>query len=60
MRLHALDKYSWLETVWKALECYRENSIPEGEPAYDEEWDNICSAMAWIREELDLPDEVEE
>lgn len=43
---------SWLETIWCALECHRENSIPEGVKDYDEEWDDICTAMAWISEEL--------
>lgn len=60
MILHALDEESWLSTIWDALEDYREKSIPEGEVAYDQQWDDICSAMAWIREELNLPDEVEQ
>lgn len=61
VKLSAYDPESWLETIWQALACHRENSIPEAQdPAYDEEWSEICSAMAWIREKLELPDEVEQ
>ena len=28
------------------------NEIPEGDPAYDAEWSDICTAMAWIEEDL--------
>ena len=41
-----------LAIVWAALEAYRADLIPEGEEAYDEEWNNICTAMAWIEEDL--------
>ena len=44
-------KRSWLAVVWEALE---EHDYPE------EQWDDICTAMAWIREELGLPSEVED
>ena len=50
--LHALDRDTWLETIWNALESYRNDCIPEGNEDYDEEWSEICSAMAWITEEL--------
>jgi hypothetical protein len=53
------NRESWLETIWNALHSHRETCIPEGEPAYDAEWDEICTAMAWVREALDLPGEVE-
>lgn len=57
--LHALDAESWLATVWHALECYRGDCIPEGQDvAYDDAWSDICSAMAWIRTGLGLPDEI--
>lgn len=57
--LNAHDLESWLETIWNGLQSHRETCIPEGvDPAYDAEWDDICTAMAWIREELGLPDEV--
>jgi hypothetical protein len=57
--LHAADSETWLETIWTVLHSHRETCIPEGvDTAYDEEWDEICTAMAWIREALGLPDEV--
>jgi len=47
-----------LSTIWHALECYREDSIPEGiEESWDEEWDEICTAMAHIHEALDITHE---
>lgn len=42
-----------LNIIWDALCAYRADLIPEGEPAYDEEWNDICTAMAWIEEELE-------
>jgi len=60
MTAHAQDAESWLETIWNALHSHRETCIPEGvDPAYDDEWSDICSAMAWVREVLGLPPEVE-
>ena len=47
------DKKTILETIWQALEGYRENCIPEGEAQYDEQWNEICTAMAWITEDLE-------
>ncbi len=44
---------SWFETIWDALHGYREDCIPEGDGAYDDQWSDICTAMAWIREEFD-------
>lgn len=44
---------SILNTIWEALEAYRENCIPEGDSDYDEQWDDICTAMAWITEDLE-------
>ncbi len=44
----SFDTRSALATVWAALEHYREELIPEGEAAYDEGWDHICTAMAWL------------
>ena len=42
-----------LESVWHGLNGYREDCIPEGqEEKYDEEWSDICTAMAWITEAL--------
>ncbi len=58
-KLHALDKETWLEIIWDALWCYHEDCISRAKPPYDKEWDDICSAMAYIREDLELPDEIE-
>ena len=41
-----------LAIVWAALEAYRADLIPEGDPDYDEQWDDICTAMAVIEEDL--------
>lgn len=47
------NRESWLETVWEALHAYR-----EGDPGVtDETWDEICTAMAWVTEELGLDKE---
>ena len=47
------DMESILETIWQGLEGYRENCIPEGDKQYDVEWADICTAMAWIQEDLE-------
>ena len=47
------DQESILETIWEALEDYRENCIPEGVADYDNQWSDICTAMAWIAEDLE-------
>ena len=52
IKLTYANKESWLDTIWEALHGYRENCIQEEE--YDAEWDDICTAMAWIEEELEL------
>jgi hypothetical protein len=41
-----------METIWDALFKYRDNCIPEGDAKYDAEWSDICTAMAWLQEEL--------
>ena len=41
-----------LEPIWIALENYRASLIPEGKESHDEEWDEICSQMAYIEEPL--------
>ena len=46
------DPVSWLDVLWEALWGFRDDCIPEGDPMYDEQWDNICTAMAWIAEEI--------
>ena len=49
-----------LNTIWEALHSYRERCIPENDSGdcdhtnktYDEQWDDICYAMARIKEML--------
>ena len=58
--LTCADKVSWLETIWEALAGFREDCIPETDPTYDRQWDDICTAMAWITEEIGLNSSAEE
>lgn len=62
------DRKAWLELIWNALEYYRENGISETTEwgndsetaiANDKEWDEICTVMAWVEEDLNLVDEVD-
>ena len=41
-----------LQIIWNALHSYREDCIPEGDLLYDDQWDQICTAMAHIENEL--------
>ena len=52
------DLDSIIDTIWQALEGYRENCIPEGQTEYDNEWSDICTAMAWIQEDLYKQEEI--
>lgn len=58
MALNRHDRKAWLETIWLALECYREDCIPGEE--YNDDWDELCTAMAWIAEELGVQQEPDE
>ena len=43
-----------LALIWQALECYREDCIPEGQDeSYDTEWSELCDSMHWITEDLE-------
>jgi len=54
-----IDIQDALKTVWLALEGYRENCIPEGDADYDEEWSDICTALAVIQEDLNQMEEID-
>jgi len=41
-----------LKVVWEALHGFREDCISEGDFHYDEQWDDICTAMAALQETL--------
>ncbi len=45
-----------LQIIWNALHGYREDCIPEKakEEHYDEEWNQICTAMAHLHEALGI------
>lgn len=58
--LHDIEEQ--LAVVWNALHSYQEESLvtpSNHEEDSNEVWDDICLAMAVIRERLDLPDETE-
>jgi hypothetical protein len=41
-----------LEMVWGMLEGWRDHH-PEGTKHNDEFWNEVCTAMAWIEEDLE-------
>jgi hypothetical protein len=41
-----------LTVIWEALQAVRDDLIPEGDESYDEQWEEICTSMAWIEEAL--------
>ena len=45
--------------IWSVLEDYRDNKIPEGKPKFDDEWDDICVAMAVIQEDLGCEEDLD-
>jgi len=50
--LRADDMITWTNRIWQTLHEFREVQIPEGDIYNDQEWDEICTAMAWITEAL--------
>ena len=47
-----------LSSVWDVLYMAREDCIPEGQDDYyDEQWDEVCAAMAKIHEALNIKHE---
>ena len=51
-RLKMHDIKQQLEIIWDALEAYRSDLIPEGDEQFDAIWDDICTSMAIIEENL--------
>jgi hypothetical protein len=41
-----------LDVVWKALHGYQEACLDHATDDASEEWDDICTAMAWITDAL--------
>ena len=46
------DTKQQISIIWDALEAYRFDLIPEGDEQFDEIWDEVCTAMAVIEENL--------
>ena len=56
MKLTSLDKAVWLSTIWTALEEWQDEYAGRsavGTDTYEQRWDDICTAMAWIAEGLE-------
>jgi hypothetical protein len=49
-----IDIQDSIKIVWLALEGYRQFVIPEGSKENDQAWDDVCTAMATIQEDLGL------
>jgi hypothetical protein len=50
LKMHDIKQQ--LEIIWDALEAYRSDLIPEGDEQFDAIWDDVCTAMAVIEEDL--------
>ena len=50
LKMH--DVKQQIDIIWDALEAYRCDLIPEGDEQFDEIWDEICTAMSVIQENL--------
>jgi len=59
MSMNRNNSREHIEVIWDALYAYREDLIPEGDPQYDEIWSDVCTAMAWIQEDLGVEEEVD-
>jgi hypothetical protein len=46
--MNNLTKDTHVKTIWDALDSYRETCDLLNAPIDDSEWNNICTAMAWI------------
>ena len=46
-----------LSSVWDVLHMAREDCISEGIKSNDEQWDEVCEAMAKIHEALNIKHE---
>ena len=50
------DTTEALRVIWQALHCFREDCIGEATANNDEQWDEVCTAMAWIEEDINAPE----
>lgn len=56
------DRKAQMELIWNALHFYREEGISEASEneGYEHEWCELTSVMAWIEEDLNILDIIEE
>jgi hypothetical protein len=54
------DTQANLNIVWAALAAYRADLIPEGDEMYDKIWNEVCTAMHHIAEDLGCPEQVDD
>lgn len=50
MHLTYSNRVSWLETIWLALDEYNDSQDKTDET--EMRWDDICTAMSWIADEM--------
>ena len=50
LKMHDIKQH--LEIIWDALHAYREDSVSEGDEMHDAIWDEVCTAMSVIEENL--------
>ena len=50
LKMHDIKQQ--LEIIWDALHAYREDSVSEGDEMHDAIWDEVCTAMSVIEENL--------
>ena len=58
--LHRAASHASLSTIWEALEEWQEEyegRAAVGTDTYEQRWDDICTAMAWVSEELEVNQE---
>lgn len=53
--LHADDPRTWKNCIWAALHAHHEENPTHFEENPDE-WGDICTAMAYIQEEIGCPE----
>jgi hypothetical protein len=51
--LTSFDTVQAIAVVWEALGALREDLILEGTDSDDKQWDEVCTAMAWIEKALE-------
>jgi hypothetical protein len=66
MKLTANDPSSWIHTIWEGLYAgidFAAEHRKKGEhatPFAPEQWDDICTAMAWLSEMAGVEEEIDD